>query len=68
MDILEEHSTDRLWSEDEEIRIMREPYSKQFYEEWRKGFADYLGGNWVNALENLTRANSLSPGGSDGPS
>lgn len=44
-DINKEHTTDMLWN-DEDIRIMMEPYQQRFYEEWRKGFANYLEGNW----------------------
>ena len=44
-DILKEHATDVLWN-DEDIRIMQEPYSLRFYEEWRKGFKNYLDGHW----------------------
>ena len=65
-DILKEHATDVLWN-DEDIRIMQEPYSLRFYEEWRKGFKNYLDGRWSTALQELTEAKTLAPNGTDGP-
>lgn len=65
-DIIKEHATDALWN-DEDIRIMQEPYTVRFYEEWRKGFKNYLEGNWEAALQELTGARALAPGATDGP-
>lgn len=47
---------------------MQELYTPKFYEEWKVGFNQYLEGNWEAALTQLTMANSLAPGGIDGPS
>ncbi len=47
---------------------MQELYTPKFYEEWKVGFNQYLEGNWEAALTQLTMANSLAPGGVDGPS
>ena len=44
-DITKDHSTDALWN-DEDIKIMQEPYTNKFFDEWKKGFAHYLDGNW----------------------
>ena len=47
---------------------MNEVYKPQFYAEWKKGFDCYVKGEWENALEYLTVASNLGPGGNDGPS
>ena len=38
--------TGSMWSEDHEIQAMREPFSKFFFEEWKRGFEEYQKGNW----------------------
>ena len=38
-------SIDELWN-DEEIKIMQEMYTPEFYKEWNRGFQSYLEGNW----------------------
>ena len=40
-----------MWSEDHEIQAMREPFSKFFFEEWKRGFEEYQKGNWEIASE-----------------
>ena len=60
-------ATTDLWN-DEEIRIMQEEFTEQFYKEWKVGFDMYIKGNWEEAVPQLTHASSLGPGGVDGPS
>ena len=60
-------STQDLWN-NEEIKIMQEVFTPQFYEQWKVGFDLYVNGDWENALPQLTLASNLGPGGKDGPS
>ncbi|CAI2384587.1 unnamed protein product [Moneuplotes crassus] len=38
---------------DEDIKIMRSPYSKEFFETFKKGFDQYIGGDWKKSAEYL---------------
>ncbi len=38
-----------MWN-DSEIRCFREPFTKNFYDEWTIGFNAYLSGNWPLAV------------------
>ena len=60
-------TTDALWT-DEDLRIMQQPFSNKFYQQWNKGFKSYLDGRWDDALAELNLTMSLSPGQFDGPS
>lgn len=60
--------TGAYWSEDKDIKAMREPFSKLFYEEWRKGLSAYLKGEWKEAHETFVKTQLLSPNHQDGPS
>ena len=42
MDIIEKKRvTSLLWTDDKDIIAMREPFSKYFYDEWKKGFTAF---------------------------
>ena len=60
-------ATTELWNE-EQIKIMQELYTNQFYKEWKSGYDMYIEGNWETALPQLKLASSLGPNGCDGPS
>ncbi len=66
-DINKQGTTTALWGDDD-LKIMQQLYSNKFYEEWEKGFKNYLAGNWKEAIEQLSVASGLGPGGMDGPS
>lgn len=38
--------TGTYWSDDKDIKAMREPFAKLFYEEWKRGLQAYLKGEW----------------------
>lgn len=59
--------TGQYWNE-KDIKAMREPFSKLFYEEWKKGFEAYEKGEWSSAREIFTKTQLLSPNHQDGPS
>jgi hypothetical protein len=59
--------TGQYWN-DRDIKAMREPFSKQFYEEWKRGFEAYEKGDWCSAKEILIQTQLLSPNHQDGPS
>ena len=65
--IVKEGVTDALWV-DEDWRILKETYRKQFYNVWEIGFKSYLEGNWSEALQKLKQAKELGPYNFDGPS
>lgn len=38
--------TGAIWNEDKDIKAMREPFSRFFFDEWKRGFEFYLKGEW----------------------
>ena len=47
MNIIEKKRiTGAIWNEDKDIKAMREPFTKFFFEEWKRGFDAYLKGRW----------------------
>lgn len=52
MDMIEtKRVTYNLWNEDKDISVMRQPYSKFFFDEWKRAFAAYEAGKWSEAIE-----------------
>ena len=43
--------TGPIWNDDKEIQAMREPFTKFFFEEWKRGFEEFQNGNWTAACE-----------------
>mmetsp|Transcript_3356 Transcript_3356/g.3959 ORF Transcript_3356/g.3959 Transcript_3356/m.3959 type:complete len:579 (+) Transcript_3356:944-2680(+) len=52
---------------DEELAIMRVPFTEKFYEQYNSGFKDYIDGRWEDAREKLELMESIR-GSPDGPS
>lgn len=40
---------------DEDIKLMRSPFSKEFFDTFKKGFDFYIKGNWPKAQEQLEK-------------
>lgn len=40
---------------DEDIKLMRSPYSKEFFDTFKRGFDHYIKGNWQKSREVLSR-------------
>lgn len=59
--------TEAMWA-DEDVRLLREPYSQLFFDEFKKGLILYIRGEWPAALESLKKAAKIAPGHYDGPS
>lgn len=45
---IEKHGkvSQKIWYDDKDIKYMRKPYTKVFYDEWKKGFEAYQKGEW----------------------
>ena len=60
--------TGALWNEDKDVKSMREPFTKFFYDEWKQGFELYQKGEWKAAHEVFTKTQVLGLAHQDGPS
>lgn len=49
--IQKHYFTPQLWREDKDVKCMREPYSKMFFGEFKKGMEYYVSGKWTEAIE-----------------
>ena len=56
-----------LFEVDEDLKIMREPFTDKFYEVYNDAFKDYTEGNWQDARSKLEEMESIR-GTPDGPS
>lgn len=56
-----------LFEVDEDLKIMRQPFSEKFYEVYNSGFKDYIDGNWEDARAKLEKVEEIR-GSIDGPS
>jgi hypothetical protein len=59
--------TKEMW-QDEDIKILRERFTRAFYDEWSKGFACYVKGEWPEAIELFKKTLLMTPDNNDGPS
>lgn len=60
--------TGALWNEDKDVKAMREPFTKFFYDEWKRGFELYQKGEWKEAHEIFAKTQILGISHQDGPS
>lgn len=60
--------TGAIWNEDKDIKAMREPFSRFFFDEWKRGFEYYLKGEWKEAHEIFKKTLVLGVNHHDGPS
>lgn len=58
----------QFFVKDNEICVMRETFSKEFYAKFNEGFKHYVDGKWSEAKSTLEQMHALHPQGSDGPS
>ncbi len=66
-DIEIKYVTKEMW-QDNDIQVLRERFSRAFYDEWNKGFAFYVKGNWPGAIESFKKTLFMTPDNNDGPS
>ena len=60
--------TGAIWNEDRDVKAMREPFTRFFYEEWKRGFEAYQKGKWEEAHEILKKTMVMGLNHQDGPS
>ena len=56
-----------MW-QDKDIQVLRERFTQMFYDEWNKAFANYVKGNWTEALDSFKKTLLMTPDQKDGPS
>lgn len=59
-------STSNLYSDSNELKLMRKNFSSEFFEEFQKGLDFYLIGNWIEAKNQLEKVLRIQK--KDGPS
>ena len=47
--------TGALWNDDRDVKAMREPFTRFFFEEWKLGFEQFQKGNWEAAYESFKK-------------
>lgn len=53
---------------DEDLFELRKKFTKEFFDEWNKGFEYYIKGWWQNAAECFEKTKTMIPDYTDGPS
>ena len=58
----------KLFEEDEEIRLLREPFTKEFTTKFNIGLQYYFDGKWTEAKRIFEETKTMIPNYDDGPS
>jgi len=51
----------QMFDTDKDLKLMRSPFSSEFYKTYNEGFENYINGNWQTAKQNFEKVLIIKP-------